>query len=49
MSDLTSLHSQAKRLILLLREGLERLEALEVGEKGSAFLLTKVTYADDPR
>ncbi|GIL74007.1 hypothetical protein Vretimale_5062 [Volvox reticuliferus] len=29
MSDLTSLHSQAKRLILLLREGLERLEALE--------------------
>ncbi len=30
MSDLTSLHSQAKKLILLLREGLERVEALEV-------------------
>ncbi|KAG2483470.1 hypothetical protein HYH03_017653 [Edaphochlamys debaryana] len=29
MSDLASLHSQAKRLILLLREGLERLEQLE--------------------
>ena len=31
MSDLTSLHGTAKKLILLLREGLERLEVNEVG------------------
>lgn len=31
MSDLTGLHAQAKRLILMLREGLEKLEATEVG------------------
>jgi hypothetical protein len=30
MSDLTALHAQSKRLILLLREGLERLEVTEV-------------------
>ncbi len=30
MGDLTALHAQATRLILSLREGLERLEAAEV-------------------
>mmetsp|Transcript_23262 Transcript_23262/g.64585 ORF Transcript_23262/g.64585 Transcript_23262/m.64585 type:complete len:224 (+) Transcript_23262:214-885(+) len=35
MSDLQALHSQAKRLILSLREGLERLEAAEAGGKAS--------------
>lgn len=30
MNDLDALHAQAKRLIMALREGLERLEATEV-------------------
>lgn len=30
MGDLSSLHAQATRLILALRDGLERLEAIEV-------------------
>ena len=30
MGDLSSLHAQATRLILALREGMERLEAIEV-------------------
>jgi hypothetical protein len=39
MSDLTSLHSQARKLILLLREGLEKLEALEVSVPSTRVLL----------
>jgi hypothetical protein len=35
MGDLASLHAQAKRLILQLREGLERLEKSEVRQLGS--------------
>jgi hypothetical protein len=31
MGELSALHAQATRLILALREGMERLEAIEVG------------------
>lgn len=42
MSDLTTLHSQAKRQVLTLKEGLERLENIEAGRApGDASSLAK--------
>ena len=44
MGDLTSLHAQSMRLILMLRQGLERLETSEVAADVHAIQITPLPH-----